>query len=60
MKSILNPGRRGLLIMAAMLALSCSLVQAEELMRVTLLGTGSPRPAPDRNGPSTLVEVGGL
>jgi ribonuclease Z len=32
---------------------------AETLFKVTLLGTGSPRPAPDRNGPSTLVEVGG-
>ena len=34
-------------------------VSAEELFTVTLLGTGSPRPAPERNGPSTLVEVGG-
>ena len=33
---------------------------AEPLLKVTLLGTGSPRPAPDRNGPSTLVEAGGL
>jgi ribonuclease Z len=28
-------------------------------MRVTLLGTGSPRPSVDRNGPAVLVEVGG-
>lgn len=33
---------------------------AESLITVTLLGTGSPRPSADRNGPSTLVEVGGL
>jgi ribonuclease Z len=32
---------------------------AEDLFTVTLLGTGSPRPTPDRNGSSTLVEVGG-
>ncbi|MBR0567073.1 MBL fold metallo-hydrolase [Azoarcus sp. L1K30] len=49
-----------LLGLATALALICSAAQAEELMRVTLLGTGSPRPAPDRNGPSTLVEAGGL
>lgn len=29
-------------------------------MRVTLLGTGGPRPDPDRQGPATLVEAGGL
>lgn len=32
---------------------------AADLITVTLLGTGSPRPAPERNGPSTLVEIGG-
>lgn len=37
-----------------------SAMAAEPLLKVTLLGTGSPRPAPDRNGPSTLVEAGGL
>ena len=30
-----------------------------DYMRVTLLGTGSPRPSLDRNGPAVLVEVGG-
>ncbi len=30
-----------------------------DYMRVTLLGTGSPRPSVDRNGPAILVEVGG-
>lgn len=29
-------------------------------IRVTLLGTGNPRPTLDRFGPSTLVEAGGL
>lgn len=33
---------------------------AETFFDVVLLGTGSPRPAPNRNGPSTLVEAGGL
>lgn len=32
---------------------------SETLFKVTLLGTGSPVPEPTRNGPSTLVEVGG-
>jgi ribonuclease Z len=31
---------------------------AEEVFRVTLLGTGNPIPAPDRFGPATLVEAG--
>jgi ribonuclease Z len=30
-----------------------------DYMRVTLLGTGSPRPDVDRNGPAVLVEAGG-
>jgi len=30
-----------------------------DYMRVTLLGTGSPRPSVNRNGPAVLVEVGG-
>jgi ribonuclease Z len=33
---------------------------ADGSMTVTLLGTGSPIPAPDRFGPSTLIEAGGL
>jgi ribonuclease Z len=33
--------------------------RAEDEFRVTLLGTGSPIPRPDRFGPSTLIEVGG-
>lgn len=32
----------------------------EPAMRVTLLGTASPAPRPDRSGSSTLVEAGGL
>lgn len=34
-------------------------VLAADLMTVTLLGTGSPVPLADRNGPSTLVEANG-
>ena len=30
----------------------------DSLFRITLLGTGNPRPAPDRFGPSSLVEAG--
>ena len=29
-------------------------------MRLTLLGTGGPRPDPDRQGPATLLETDGL
>lgn len=58
MKRFLRPAHLRALALAAALAMAGG-VQAEELMRVTLLGTGSPRPAPDRNGPSTLVEAGG-
>ncbi|WP_209021325.1 MBL fold metallo-hydrolase [Paracoccus ravus] len=34
--------------------------EAEPAIRVTLLGTASPAPRPDRSGSSTLVEAGGL
>ncbi|GCB02460.1 MBL fold metallo-hydrolase [Ralstonia sp. SET104] len=45
---------------AAMFAgLGQARAQAETLFTVTLLGTGSPTPRPERNGPSTLIEVGG-
>ena len=30
-----------------------------DFMKVTLLGTGSPRPSVDRYGPAVLVEAGG-
>jgi ribonuclease Z len=33
--------------------------RAEPIIKVTLLGTASPSPRPDRFGPSTLVEAGG-
>lgn len=39
--------------------MAMSSAHADEIFTVTLLGTGSPRPTPDRNGPSTLVEVAG-
>ncbi len=34
-------------------------VCSADFMKVTLLGTGSPRPSVDRNGPAVLVEVSG-
>jgi ribonuclease Z len=49
------------MILAALL-ISTILLQgvshAQETFRVTLLGTGTPRPDPQRFGPATLVEVG--
>ena len=48
-----------LLLMAA-IALACGAARAEGSdMKVTLLGTGSPIPDPQRSGPATLVEAGG-
>src|SRR5437762_6401902 len=51
-----------LLPVALMLAADHSLAQAAQLevsdFKVTLLGTGTPVPLPDRFGPSTLVEAG--
>ena len=47
-------------LLCAAAALAPAVPAAETLFKVTLLGTGSPRPSPDRNGPSTLVEAGGL
>jgi ribonuclease Z len=44
-------------VMSGLMAMSVA--RAEELMTVTLLGTGTPRPTPDRNGTSTLIEVAG-
>ena len=31
---------------------------AAKVMKLTFLGTGAPRPSPDRHGPSILVEAG--
>jgi ribonuclease Z len=44
-----------ILITAAMLQ---GVTNAQETFRVTLLGTGTPTPQPERFGPATLVEVG--
>ncbi|MDX3969225.1 MAG: MBL fold metallo-hydrolase [Bradyrhizobium sp.] len=44
---------------ALMAMLVFSPAVATDLFSVTLLGTGSPVPLPNRNGPSTLVEVNG-
>jgi len=45
-------------IFTVVLALFAINVVSAESIRVTLLGTGSPAPSPDRYGPSTLVEAG--
>jgi ribonuclease Z len=48
------------LLAAALVAASLSVGAHAEDMTVTLLGTGTPIPEPDRFGPSTLVQAGGL
>jgi ribonuclease Z len=53
--------RAKIIIFAAMLISTVMLqgaVNAQDAFRVTLLGTGTPRPNPQRFGPATLVEVG--
>jgi ribonuclease Z len=48
------------LLLVAALTLVCAAAHAEEpVIRVTLLGTGSPIPDPQRAGPATLVQAGG-
>jgi ribonuclease Z len=49
---------RGVIVVCALL-LSAVQAYAESDFKVTLLGTASPSPRPNRYGPSTLVEVGG-
>ena len=51
-------GRRRRLIFVAMLSALFSHAASSQVIRVTLLGTGTPGPTPDRFGPSTLVEAG--
>ncbi len=48
-----------LLVLVLLAACMSSAHAAETEMRVTLLGTGSPIPEPDRFGPATLVQAGG-
>ncbi len=43
----------------SLLLLMCSLSVAAQDFKVTLLGTGAPKPTFDRFGPATLIEVGG-
>ena len=54
--------RRSLLAMGLICLLSGMLgtseVRADSDFKVTLIGTASPTPRPDRFGPSTLVEAG--
>ena len=50
-----------LIVLAAMLISTVMLqgvAYAQEIFRVTLVGTGTPSPNPQRFGPATLVEVG--
>ena len=52
---------RAAILAAAILASAATLqgsAQAQDLFRVTLLGTGTPTPRLDRLGPATLVEAG--
>jgi ribonuclease Z len=52
---------RAAIMAAAILASAATLqgsAQAQDLFRVTLLGTGTPTPRLDRLGPATLVEAG--
>jgi ribonuclease Z len=53
----LHPSSLMLVAFALFAALSIAPAQAQTNFRVTLLGTASPQPRPDRFGPSTLVEV---
>ncbi len=42
-------------LMLSLYAVACN----ADFIKVTLLGTGSPRPSVERSGPALLVEVGG-
>ncbi len=46
--------------LAAIFLFTSGAIRAESDFRVTLLGTASPSPRPDRFGPSTLVEAGSV
>jgi ribonuclease Z len=55
--------RSSLLVVGVAWLLSATLateVRADSEFKVTLIGTGTPGPRPDRFGPSTLVEAGNL
>ena len=47
-----------LIVIVIVLLTTATETHAQEMFRVTLLGTGSPVLLPDRFGPATLVEVG--
>ncbi len=46
------------LVLGLLLLCSRAAGAADDVLRVTLLGTGNPRPTMERFGPSTLVEAG--
>ena len=52
----MNLIRKSLFVLAVILYSS---ICSADFMKVTLLGTGSPRPSVDRYGPAVLVEAGG-
>lgn len=51
--------RTATVVSAAALLFAAAAVRADDVLRVTLLGTGNPRPTLERFGPATLVEGGG-
>ncbi len=48
------------ILFAVVLGLCAANGVSADSIRVTLLGTGTPEPSPDRYGPSTLVEAGNV
>src|ERR1044072_6331518 len=57
--SMFPPTVRRSISIAALGSVCAASVGAAQKIKVTLLGTGCPRPAMNRFGPSTLVEAGG-
>src|ERR1700674_2906749 len=53
-----GPRRRIAILKSLVLALCLSAVSFGQELKVTLLGTGNPRPTIERFGPSILVEAG--
>jgi len=51
--------RRLARLLGLLVAVVCPIAAQSQAIKVTLLGTGSPNPAVNRFGPSTLVEAGG-
>ncbi len=56
-KTPTSPRRNASKLLVLIVLVNAALAQGQDF-KVTLLGTASPAPRPDRFGPSTLVEVG--